>query len=90
MDKEELIKLIEAMTVEEINSFSISYFTEKQESNYGYDCSKERELKVISYGTDINKRLEYIRRDMDSMFEITNRNNQMMIEEMINEKLNKE
>ena len=87
MCKEELIKLIESLNMEEINSISISYFTEKEEMEVYTSCTKERQLKTISYGDNINKRLEYIRRDIDDMAERIQRNNCMIIEEMINEKL---
>ena len=87
MNKEELIKLIESLNMEEINSISISYFTEKEEMDVHTRCTKERQLKTISYGDNINRRLEYIRRDMNDMAERMHRDNYMIIEEMINEKL---
>lgn len=86
MSKEELIKLIESLSIEEVNGVSINYYAEKEERNYGYE-PQLRDLKTISYGEDINRKLEYIRRDMDSIPERIQRNNYMMIEEMINEKL---
>lgn len=85
MSKEELIKLIESLTIEEIRGLTLSYYSEEKEETYNYGCKteKERELKTISYGEDINKKLEYIRRDMEENANRTQQYCFRTIEEMI-------
>lgn len=53
MNKEELINLINSLTIEEINAFKIQYYSEKEEK-YGYSQDK-REEKEISFGCDFSQ-----------------------------------
>ena len=85
MTKEELINLINSLTVEEITGLSISYYSEKEPSSYGYN-NKERKLKVISFGNDINRKLEMIRSDMNNICERTNQYCINTVEEILNSK----
>lgn len=92
MDKEQLINLINSLEIEEINSIVISYFSEKKEKDYSCyaeNSYKERELRTLSYGNDISKRLDYLRNDMENMAERLHRENCILIEELIDKKLNK-
>lgn len=86
MSKEELLKLIDSINIEEIDSITINYYIEKEPTSF-YGYSNERKLKTISYGCDINKKLEYIRRDMESAVERIQQNNYYTLEEMVNQKL---
>jgi hypothetical protein len=48
MNKEELIKLLESLTMEEIISFEINYYKEKDNS-YGYPRQNVRKMSVIEF-----------------------------------------
>lgn len=54
MNKEELIKLIELLPIEELNGFKIYYYSEKEKETYGYN-SKKREEHNINYGLDYDQ-----------------------------------
>lgn len=54
MNKEELIKLIELLPIEELNGFKIYYYNEKEKSSYGYSQDK-RDEHSISYGVDYDQ-----------------------------------
>lgn len=53
MNKEELINLINSLTIEEINAFKIQYYSEKKD-NYRYS-QDEREEKEILFGCDFSQ-----------------------------------
>lgn len=48
MNKEELIKLLESLTIEEIRSFEINYFKE-EDNSYGYPRQNTRKIFVIEF-----------------------------------------
>lgn len=52
MNKEQLIKMIELLPIEELNGFKIYYYSEKEKESYGSYNSKKREEHSISYGLD--------------------------------------
>ena len=54
MNKEELINLINSLTIEEINAFKIQYYSEKRRKNMGIHMIKEKK-KEISFGCDFSQ-----------------------------------
>lgn len=46
MSKEELLKLIDSINIEEIDSITINYYIEKEQTSF-YGHSNERKLKKI-------------------------------------------
>lgn len=55
MNKEELIKMIELLPIEELNGFKIYYYNEKEKSSYGYSQQDKRHEHSISYGLDYDQ-----------------------------------
>ncbi len=53
MNKEELIKMIELLPIEELNGFKIYYYNEKEKSSYGYSQQGKKQEHSISYGMSI-------------------------------------
>lgn len=85
MRKEDLIKLIESLIIEEITGFTLVYF-DKEKDRFS---TNDRELRNISYGYDVKKALENLRFDMDRSREYLNREVIQIIEEKLNERGNK-
>ncbi len=68
MKKDELIKLIENLEIEEVNGFSINYFSESK--TYRHD---DRSFRNINYNFDIQQELNNIRRNIDMSYESVRR-----------------
>lgn len=83
MKKDELIKLIENLEIEEVNGFSINYFSESKP--YGHD---DRSFRNINYNFDIQQELNNIRRNIDMAYENTRRDMNYIIEEKLKERGN--
>lgn len=81
MKKAELIKLIENLEIEEVNGFSISYFSEPK--SYGHD---DRSFRNINYNFNIQQELNNIRRNIDMVYENTRKDLNYIIEEKLNER----
>lgn len=69
MNKEELIKLIESLEIEEISQLIIGYYSEKENSY----SMKIRDLKTISYNLGINRELERIDNRINELYRFTTR-----------------
>ncbi len=83
MKKDELIKLIENLEIEEINGFSINYFSESKP--YGHD---DRSFRNLNYNFDIQQELSNIRRNIDTVYETTRRDINYIVEEKLKERGN--
>lgn len=84
MNKEELIKLINSLNIEDISGFTINYFSE--EKTYG-KYKDDRILKTLSYGYDIRQALSSLRNDIDNFYNNIRRDTIGIIEEKVNERL---
>jgi hypothetical protein len=54
MNKEELIKLLESLTIEEIKYLEIGYYKE-QDTSYGYPRQNVRKIMTIEFNTEVNQ-----------------------------------
>ena len=56
MNKEQLIKMIELLPIEELNGFKIYYYSVKEKESYGYNSNNnKRDEHSISYGLDYDQ-----------------------------------
>lgn len=65
MDKEQLIKMIELMPIEELTGFKIEYYSEEKD-RYSHN---ERKLHQFNYGKDSNKDIRDEMRYMQQQME---------------------
>lgn len=86
MNKEELHKFVDSLTIEEVLSVSISYFSEPYKKPAPYNDELPRDIKCVSYGKDINSHLDDIRRRMEEMGYRIDSNICRIIEEKLNER----
>ena len=86
MDKEELISLINALSIEEVSGINISYYKEKEPSRYD---QHDRKIHIMTYGDDINRKIDVLRNNIDNVVEYTNKRCINTVTEMLNEYENK-
>ena len=82
MNKEELIKILEQLSIEELKSFNLTYYDKKYEK---YN-SEIRECRTITYNFDIERELDSMRRNIDNAYETINRSVVCTVEEILRNK----
>lgn len=83
MNKEELLKFIENIEIAEVSGFSLSYYSKEKDRFENFD---NRDLRSINYNFDIKRKMESIRRDIDSNYEKLKKDVIYIIDEKLNER----